>query len=416
MDEDTIRTTITAISYPETLYIDAAREDVVVSGGGPAPSTDLLIRINGETFAIDDYTTGRGAAWHGEVTPGLVELIQQDGTVVSDTSSGFTETVVFDMEGDSTASYNAIVANISGSLDQTQVGQTFFLHEAVFADGTVIDLSLDNAFPITGSEESETLYGFGRVGYRASTFLRNDTIDGFGGDDRLDGLGGADLMRGGEGDDTLVGGNGNAGADPSERDTLDGGDGQDLADYSGANIRLATTLGDPGMAGIAVHGAAADTLLSIEHVIGTRFGDEITGNDLANAFSGGAGDDYLSGAGGSDTLAGGGGADTMIGGWGDDVFLFSALTDSTAAAPDHILDFYAGDRIDISAIDADGALAGDQAFRQVADFTGAAGEFTLAYDAATDITTASFATGGAGAEMVILLAGDVTALADDWVL
>jgi Ca2+-binding RTX toxin-like protein len=54
-------------------------------------------------------------------------------------------------------------------------------------------------------------------------------------------------------------------------------------------------------------------------VVGSSFGDTLTGNSLGNFFFGGAGADSLDGAGGNDTLIGGDGADTLIGGIGDDV-------------------------------------------------------------------------------------------------
>jgi len=50
-------------------------------------------------------------------------------------------------------------------------------------------------------------------------------------------------------------------------------------------------------------------------------------------------------------------------------------------------------------------------------FTHSAGEFTLAYDAGTNTTTALFDTDGdAAANMAILFTGDVTALTASWVL
>ncbi|MFZ4688397.1 MAG: M10 family metallopeptidase C-terminal domain-containing protein [Polymorphobacter sp.] len=60
----------------------------------------------------------------------------------------------------------------------------------------------------------------------------------------------------------------------------------------------------------------------------------------------------ITGSRNGDTISGRGGADTLTGGGGNDIFLYTNITDSTAAARDMITDFAAGDRIDLSRIDA----------------------------------------------------------------
>ncbi|HEX8443238.1 MAG TPA: hypothetical protein VF631_06300 [Allosphingosinicella sp.] len=54
-------------------------------------------------------------------------------------------------------------------------------------------------------------------------------------------------------------------------------------------------------------------------MLGTAFGDHISGGDGLNRFEGGGGNDHLDGRGGKDALFGGDGDDTLIGGAGDDV-------------------------------------------------------------------------------------------------
>jgi serralysin len=124
----------------------------------------------------------------------------------------------------------------------------------------------------------------------------------------------------------------------------------------------------------------------IENAVGGSGNDTITGNDLANRLYGGVGNDRLIGGNGNDTLDGGANNDTLIGGagrdtlfgsGGNDVFVFQALSDSgpTPATCDMIRDFqHVADKIDLSAIDANTTVAGDQAFAFVTDFTGHAGE------------------------------------------
>ena len=65
---------------------------------------------------------------------------------------------------------------------------------------------------------------------------------------------------------------------------------------------------------------------------------------------GGAGSDDLKGTSGDDILIGHGGRDILFGDAGNDSFRYELLTDSTAAAPDLILDLAAGDRIDLTAL------------------------------------------------------------------
>ena len=142
----------------------------------------------------------------------------------------------------------------------------------------------------------------------------------------------------------------------SGSDTLDGGGGNDTADYSesdpGNEVRVNLTTGQaldghtqttwaPGVDPLTHPGtttAFVDTLISIEHVIGGRAADGIVGTDAANflfgggfaadgsfllasgadTLEGGAGDDGLWGADGNDALFGGGGSDGIVGGAGND--------------------------------------------------------------------------------------------------
>ena len=88
--------------------------------------------------------------------------------------------------------------------------------------------------------------------------------------------------------------------------------------------------------------------------------DELTGNSKANKLSGGAG---------NDTLIGGLGKDTLTGGVGSDIFKFNAVNDTAAITKnaDTITDFKSSekDKIDLSAIDANSKLIGNQAFKFV---------------------------------------------------
>lgn len=90
---------------------------------------------------------------------------------------------------------------------------------------------------------------------------------------------------------------------------------------------------------------------------------------------GGHNGDTITGGAGADILQGNDGADVLTGNGGADIFRYVAATDSRTTSPDQILDFAAGDRIDLSPMDAKSG-AGNDAFTWIGGnaFSGAAGE------------------------------------------
>lgn len=162
-----------------------------------------------------------------------------------------------------------------------------------------------------------------------------DHIFGDSGNDTLSGGAGNDRLYGQDGNDLLIGG---AGAD-----LLAGGAGWDTISYATSRLGVVVNLTTKS----AWDGdAAGDSFASIEAVIGTNRGDNLTGHAGANALAGLAGADTLSGLGGNDTLdgglgnddlsggddndllIGGDGNDTLLGGAGDDVLRPGAGTDT----------------------------------------------------------------------------------------
>ena len=98
---------------------------------------------------------------------------------------------------------------------------------------------------------------------------------------------------GADGDDYLNGGLGS--------DVLDGGTGRDTASYwdawSGVQVYLDRSKANGGA-------AAGDTIIDVEVIAGSRFGDKLVGDAGSNAFWGDAGDDLLAGGAGADVLSG----------------------------------------------------------------------------------------------------------------
>ena len=107
--------------------------------------------------------------------------------------------------------------------------------------------------------------------------------------------------------------------------------------------------------------------------------DTITGGAGADGLNGAAGNDALSGGGGADQLTGGPGTDFLIGGSGADSFIFGALADFGAPGQEDVIADFSpadGDKIRLTAVDANAGLSGDQAFRFLGTgpFSGHAGE------------------------------------------
>ncbi|TXC71208.1 hypothetical protein FSB78_09785 [Sphingomonas ginsenosidivorax] len=215
----------------------------------------------------------------------------------------------------------------------------------------------------------------------------NDTLDGGAGDDQLYGGQGDDSLSGGAGNDVLEGGKG--------INVIAGGDGVDVAGYANAAAGVTVSLLLQGQAQ-ATGGAGTDTLSGIEYLLGSSFGDTLTGDAGANILFGANGNDTLNGGFGMDTLVGGEGddmlfgnqdgdallggfgndtlyggqgndtllgelgndvlvgglgSDTLFGGAGADIFRYMQAADSTVAGRDLIVDFETGvDRIDLLAV------------------------------------------------------------------
>jgi Ca2+-binding RTX toxin-like protein len=145
----------------------------------------------------------------------------------------------------------------------------------------------------------------------------NDTLYGGGGNDAIAAGTGNDRLYGGSGDDVLVGG---AGAD-----LLSGGIGTDWASYTGSTLGVIVSL----VSGLGSGGdALGDTLASIENLRGSKAGDALTGNGLANILFGLEGNDTLSGRAGHDRLLAGDGNDNVSGGTGQDIIKGSSGNDN----------------------------------------------------------------------------------------
>lgn len=134
-----------------------------------------------------------------------------------------------------------------------------------------------------------------------------EEVEGSNGSDTIEGGDGDQILSGGDDADTLTGGEG--------ADQLLGGDGVDMASYADAGSGVTANLGAPEH---NTGEAEGDTFTSIEGVIGSAYGDDLTGDASANVLDGGSGDDVLRGLDGADALFGQDGVDWIDGGLGND--------------------------------------------------------------------------------------------------
>ncbi|MCK6454070.1 MAG: hypothetical protein L6R19_24915, partial [Alphaproteobacteria bacterium] len=118
--------------------------------------------------------------------------------------------------------------------------------------------------------------------------------------DVLTGDGNANSLLGGGGDDMFLASGGN--------DWLDGGTGQNWASYAGLGAEVTVDLA----AGSAVKTSGVDTLVNVQHVVGTNLADALSGDAGGNLLQGGGGADALTGRAGNDTLFGGADTDRAV--------------------------------------------------------------------------------------------------------
>ncbi|MFO1074892.1 MAG: hypothetical protein U1E17_19800 [Geminicoccaceae bacterium] len=344
--------------------------------------------------------------------------------------------------GDSGSDLNIIVDGFGSiSLDDHLLGATVERLQI----GSAATISLTGGLTMTGNEAAESIYG--------TQFA--DAIDGRGGNDTLRGGTGGDTYQfsGSFGQDTVV--------DVSGANTIA------LLDLTQSQVTLTDSAGDLLISVIGradkiriddYYSAGLSSIFTITYasgitgtpnddsLTGTSGGDTISGlagsdvirglagndtlwgasassttGDLRDYLFGGDGNDTLNGGLGNDFLSGGVGTDTMTGGAGRDRFVFQDLSElGLNATRDIVTDFSHAqlDRFDLSDIDANPGLAGEQAF----SFIGTAG-FTAAGQVRYGSTSAGITVIGintdadAQAEYQIqLTGGSITLVASDFLL
>ncbi|MEP0069086.1 calcium-binding protein [Pyruvatibacter sp.] len=216
--------------------------------------------------------------------------------------------------GDDTAAYLFAPAGVSiniangGGSNGYGGTDTFTSIESLIGSqhsDTLIGDSADNYFfglqgndIITGAGGVDTV-SYEDIGLGGGAVVVNlatgTASDGFGGTDTLSGI---ERVVGTDFSDSLTGdANDNSFLPGVGNDTVNGGGGTDFVSYETSQSGVTVNL--PGQTAIDGLGGT-DTLIGIEGVLGSIFGDSITGGSEANIFSGSAGSDTLFGGGGFD--------------------------------------------------------------------------------------------------------------------
>ncbi|WP_186767250.1 calcium-binding protein [Devosia ginsengisoli] len=235
------------------------------------------------------------------------------GTILGDILTGTTGgDLIFGLAGT-----DYIIAGAGADVIRGDEGDDFVYGEA----GRDVIFAGEGDDDIFGGDDDDMLYGESG----------DDWIAGDAGDDLIDAGIGNDQAFGGEGDDLFIGriGDGN--------DLYDGGAGSDTLDLGSLSAALQVDLGTGvnGRGSVTGSQSGTDTLYGIENVTTGSGNDVITASNAANVIDGGG---------------------------GNDVFVFST---EAAADGDTIRNFETGDKIDLSGIDANSSLAGNQTFTLV---------------------------------------------------
>ncbi len=231
----------------------------------------------------------------------------------------------------------------------------------------------------------------------------NDLIYASGGADTLYGDLGNDTIYGQDGDDTVYGG----------RSLDDPTDGPDRIYGDAGNDQVWAGGGDD-----TVYGGTGNEI----HLSGQSGNDTLYGDAGTDYLAGGSGNDILYGGTENDRLSGTDGLDRLFGQGGTDTFDYDAVSHSPVGTTlrDVVGDFTGvggstrTEAIDLSTIDANTSVSGNQAFtfRGTGAFS-APGQVRVQASGTTETLIQANVTGTSGAEMEILVA-DGTALPTAW--
>lgn len=316
---------------------------------------------------------------------------------------------------------DVIIFNTAGTtsgFDQVDGGAGYDEIRAVAHNAVIGLTSLSNVELINGNGYSGVVVsgsgGNDRLDFSGTTLTEigmikggagNDTIIGSIWDDFIDGEAGKDMLYGGSGYDVFLA-RGNV-----TGDRFDGGDDYDAINAMADNTTIA-------YASLTSIEAIGGNYYSNARLVGTSANDTI---DLSAMevyqiiVDAGAGNDIILGTVYDDVIVGGAGSDTITGGMGFDRFVYN----SAREGGDRIDGFEVGfDLIDLSTIDANTLLAGNQAFTFIGDspFSRTPGELRVLRPVPSFEQVFADTNGDGRADYYLLLQTDVDVTESDFLL
>ncbi|MFL5796895.1 MAG: CSLREA domain-containing protein [Actinomycetota bacterium] len=292
LDSD-LSVTVTPNPGPDVLVGQPEAFDVAVTNHGPDAARDTFLTVD-HLFATDSETQGQ-----------LTSVESDHGPCPPDEEGGTFHCEMGALGPGATAHVHAVVRSSGPGPNTIVFAEWTQSFDAGLNDTNQHPVTFAAHCTITGTADADELVGTDG----------DDVICGVGGDDRIVGNGGDDLLIGGDGNDRIAGGPGDDALLPGQgENAIGGGEGTDTLSYSdawrGVHVDLA--------AGTAT-GWGTDSLVGIENVIGSPYGDEELGDAASNFLIGGAGSDRLAGRAGADRMrARDGRRDAVVGGMGID--------------------------------------------------------------------------------------------------
>ncbi len=329
--------------------IDASFDGIYVLGqssvidvNGNVYGSDAGIAAQGQFSVVTIGTSGFVSGFDGVDISNSSTLIN-DGTIAGTGNEAMQASDCFIHNNGLISSQGTAIVfeGGSGSITNTGTIQGDLAPDQTLTSAASLDIA--NSGLWSGSlgltPGTDTVTNTGTITEGVSLGNGNDTLTSTNGHiyGEVDGGGGNDYIVLGSEDNVIDGGPG--------ADYIDGGGGVNTASYAdsaaGVTVNLAT--------GVARGGdASGDTLLNIQNLSGSVYGDTLTGDSRANSINGYLGADSLSGGGGNDTITmeGSGkytheGAYSISGGAGADRIVLTTLSKALAGPA-----FEASDRID----------------------------------------------------------------------
>ncbi len=335
--------------------LDGGAGDDVLAGGAGADRLDggagmdtVSYSASDEAVTVDlEAGTGKGGHAEGDVIVDVENVVGSDyGDVLegndggNQLSGGGGDDRLSGRGGDDLLEGGAGADRLEGGLGVDTVSYS--------GSDEAVTVDLKAGAGEGGHAEGDMIAGVENVlGSGYGDTLRGDDggnrLDGGDGNDMLDGGAGADRLYGGAGVDTVsysgsdgavtvdleagTGKGGHAegdvivdvenvvGSDYGDllrggvgANRLDGGAGVDTVSYSGSDVAVTVNL----ETGTGKRGhAEGDVIVQVENVVGSGYGDVLTGDDGGNRLYGSDGNDLLEGGAGADRLDGGLGVDTV---------------------------------------------------------------------------------------------------------